>query len=158
MSGTYEAMVAVIDYAIEQARQHLSAQQHKRDWWATYRAALTGLCAYCHPTNGSFGTHDIHEMAGQHADLAHGPLKQEHELTAECELKRVRALNHAASRAVGPTLAKLQRIDTLIARWRERSLEEHDEVARNVSRELADELEDALGLNKQEAQPSAADE
>lgn len=41
-------------------------------------------------------------------------------------------------------LATLARVASLGTKWRERSTEEHDEVARNVERELADELEAAL--------------
>lgn len=40
--------------------------------------------------------------------------------------------------------ATLARVEALPLVWRERSIEEHDEVARNVERELADELEAAL--------------
>jgi hypothetical protein len=48
------------------------AAAHAREWWLTYRAALTGLWA----NPGGFGKRP-HDIATSAADSAHGPLHKD---------------------------------------------------------------------------------
>jgi hypothetical protein len=51
---------------------------HAREWWATYRAALAGLCASSPPRNGGHALPGLlHDSASAIADRAHGPLPKD---------------------------------------------------------------------------------
>lgn len=59
-----EEAYAIVEYALGM----FAADSHKREWWATCRAALTGL----HATN--ITAESAHEQACSAADFAHGCL------------------------------------------------------------------------------------
>jgi hypothetical protein len=51
--------------------------EHRREWWATYRAALTGLLAWSHPNCSptEMNARAAHELAMGSADIAHGKIE-----------------------------------------------------------------------------------
>lgn len=67
-----------ISCRVDDVRSAISDRRaaHEREWWKTYRAALTGRCAYCSDERG-FREDEAHDAAARSADLAHGPLKNE---------------------------------------------------------------------------------
>jgi len=51
-------------------------EQHNYEWWATYRAALSGVGVAVGTTEPAEIMRSCHEMCCQVATLAHGPLKE----------------------------------------------------------------------------------
>lgn len=51
--------------------------KHEREWWATYRAALTGMHAYSGSLMEQLNVESAHDCAASAADRAHGPLDNE---------------------------------------------------------------------------------
>lgn len=72
------AALQLAGQALEEHREaSLQLRRLRRvEWWATYRAALTGIYAYSAPGE-SFSTEGGDKQARDAADLAHGPLDGE---------------------------------------------------------------------------------
>lgn len=70
---TVEEFVSCRVDDVRDARAEQRAE-YKREWWKTYRAALTGLHAYS-DNEGGRSTDNCHSRAVKAANLAHGPLE-----------------------------------------------------------------------------------